>query len=90
MAKNKYENYTKEQLIAKLKHLEKQRYGLVWEEKPEAVAEQCDKELPVLVEDKTNEIKVDTEKPTNFIFERANYHTLYTLNFIHKKKIDVI
>ena len=90
MAKNRYENYTKEQLITKLKHLEKHRYGLVWEDKPEAIADKCGKDLPILVEDKSKEIKIDSEKPTNFIFEGDNYHTLYTLNFTHKKKIDVI
>jgi len=90
MAKNKYDNYSKEQLIAKLKQLEKKRYGLVWEDKPEEIAEQCERELPVLVEDKSKEIISDPKKATHFIFEGDNYHTLYTLNFTHKKKIDVI
>lgn len=90
MAKSKYENYTKEQLIEKIKLLEKQRYGLVWEDKPEEIADQCERELPVLTEDKTKEIVKDHSKPTNFIFEGDNYHTLYTLNFTHKRKIDTI
>lgn len=90
MAKSKYENYTKEQLIDKINLLEKQRYGLVWEEKPEEIADQCERELPVLTEDKTKEIVKDLSKPTNFIFEGDNYHTLYTLNFTHKRKIDTI
>lgn len=90
MAKNKYDNYSRGQLIAKLKYLEKHRYGLVWEDKPEEIADKCERELPVLVEDKTKGIISDSEKPTNFIFEGDNYHTLYTLNFTHKKKIDVI
>jgi adenine-specific DNA-methyltransferase len=90
MAKNKYENYTKEQLIDKIKLLEKQRYGLVWEDKPEEIADQCERELPVLTEDKPKEIVNDHSKPTNFIFEGDNYHTLYTLNFTHKRKIDTI
>lgn len=90
MAKSKYENYTKEQLIDKIKLLEKQRYGLVWEDKPEEIADQCERELPVLTEDKTKEIIKDQSKPTNFIFEGDNYHTLYTLNFTHKRKIDTI
>lgn len=90
MAKSKYENYTKEQLIDKIKLLEKQRYGLVWEDKPEEIADQCERELPVLTEDKTKEIIKDHSKPTNFIFEGDNYHTLYTLNFTHKRKIDTI
>lgn len=90
MAKSKYENYTKEQLIDKIKLLEKQRYGLVWEDKPEEIADQCERELPVLTEDKTKELVKDHSKPTNFIFEGDNYHTLYTLNFTHKRKIDTI
>jgi adenine-specific DNA-methyltransferase len=90
MAKNKYVHYSKEQLIAKIKQLEKHRYGLVWEDKPEDIADKCANELPVLVEDKSKEIISNTDKPTNFIFEGDNYHTLYTLNFTHKKKIDVI
>ncbi len=90
MTKSKYHNYTKEQLIAKLEQLEKKRYGLVWEDKKEDIAEQCEKKLPVLVEDKQKEIITDPNKQTHFIFEGDNYHTLYTLNFTHKKKIDVI
>ena len=90
MAKSKYDNYSKEQLIDKIKLLEKQRYGLVWEDKPEEIANQCEKDLPVLREDKTKEIVNDPTKPTNFIFEGDNYHTLYTLNFTHKRKIDTI
>lgn len=90
MAKSKYENYSKQQLIAKLEKLEKKGYGLVWEDKPEKIADKCDKELPVLVEDKNKEIKKDPNKPTHFIFEGDNYHTLYTLNFTHRKSIDVI
>lgn len=90
MAKSKYDNFTKEQLIDKIKLLEKQRYGLVWEDKLEEIADQCERELPVLIEDKTKEIVKDPTKPTNFIFEGDNYHTLYTLNFTHKRKIDTI
>lgn len=91
MAKNKYDNYTKEQLIEKINRLEKHRYGLVWEDKEEAIAEQCEQELPVLIEDKEREIKQGKpDAPTHFIFEGDNYHTLYTLNFTHRKKIDVI
>lgn len=90
MAKSKYENYSKEQLIDKIQLLEKQRYGLIWEDKPEAIADQCERELPVLTEDKSKEIINDPSKSTNFIFEGDNYHTLYTLNFTHKRKIDVI
>ena len=52
MVKNKYDNYSKEQLIAKLKQLEKKRYGLVWEDKPEDIADQCERELLTFVNSK--------------------------------------
>ena len=86
----KYNNYTKEQLIAKLQKLEKHRYGLVWEDKPEEVAKQCQAELPVLTEEKDKAFTKKPNDPTHYIIEGDNYHSLYTLNFTHKKKIDVI
>lgn len=92
MAKSKYDNYTKEQLIDKIKQLEKYRYGLVWEDKQEDVAEQCNKELPVLHEDTTREIKsagID-KKPVNILIEGDNYHALYALSFTHRRKVDVV
>lgn len=90
MAKNRYDNYTKEQLVEKINQLEKHRYGLVWEDKQEDVAEQCSKELPVLHEDTSREIKSNgTDKqPINILIEGDNYHALYTLSFTHKSKID--
>ncbi|WP_062329041.1 DNA methyltransferase [Treponema endosymbiont of Eucomonympha sp.] len=88
--KNKYADLSREQLEDKLERLERVRYGLVWKDKPEDVADQCTQELPVLVEDKTKEIRSADDPPTHFIIEGDNYHALYTLNFTHQKKIDVI
>ena len=88
--KSKYSHLSREQLEAKLEKLERERYGLVWEDKEEDVAKQCETELPVLAEDTSREIVSDTANPCNFIIEGDNYHSLYTLNFTHKKKVDVI
>jgi len=90
MAKIRYDNYTKEQLLEKIKQLEKHRYGLVWEDKQEDVAEQCEKELPVLHEETIKEITANDKLPNNILIEGDNYHALYTLNFTHKRKVDVI
>lgn len=90
MAKNRYDNYTKEQLLEKIKLIEKHRYGLVWEDKQEDVAEQCEKELPVLHEDTSKEIKSQAGLSQNILIEGDNYHALYALNFTHKRKVDVI
>jgi adenine-specific DNA-methyltransferase len=89
-AKNKYAKLSREQLEAKLEKLERERYGLVWEDKQEDVASQCETELPVLREDKKREITSNPDLPYNFIIEGDNYHSLYTLNFTHQKKIEVI
>lgn len=88
--KTKYGHLSREQIEAKLEKLERERYGLVWEDKEEDVAKQCETELPVLREDMSREIMSDPTKFYNFILEGDNYHSLYTLNFTHKKKIDTI
>ena len=90
MGKNRYNHYSKEQLLEKIKQLEKHRYGLVWEDKLEAVAEQCEQLLPVLHEEISLEISSDEKKPINILIEGDNYHALYALNFTHKRKVDFI
>lgn len=91
MAKSsKYDSLSREQLIDKIQKLEKERYGLVWEDKEEDVAKRCDSELPLLKEDCSREIVSDPTLPYNIIIEGDNYHSLYTLSFTHKKSIDVI
>ncbi|MBR5237778.1 MAG: site-specific DNA-methyltransferase [Paludibacteraceae bacterium] len=88
--KNKYETFSREQLIEKILKLEKERYGLVWEDKEEEVAKRCDSELPLLKEDCSKEIICDSTLPYNIIIEGDNYHSLYALSFTHPKSIDVI
>jgi len=90
MPKSKYLDYSRAQLLEKIRQLEKQRYGLVWEDKQEAVAERCDQQLPVLHEDLSKEILVKENELHNILIEGDNYHVLYALNFTHKRKIDVI
>ena len=87
---SKYQGWTPQQLIAKIEKLEKEKYGLVWEDKEEDVAKRCDSELPLLKEDCAKEIVCDTSLPYNIIIEGDNYHSLYALSFTHKKSIDVI
>lgn len=90
---SKYENYTKEQLIAKITKLEsKKNYGLVWddEKEPEKVVLECQNNIPILkkIEDKT--LHTDKNKPNNILIEGDNYHALQVLNYTHKGQIDVI
>jgi len=86
-----YSDWPKSELIKEIKKLKKRKkYGIVWEEKPEKVAELCKEKLPVLEEDKSKEIKTDKNKPINVLIEGDNYHALSVLNYTHKGKIDVI
>ena len=78
----------KDEQIATLK--KRKKFGLVWENKPEDVVEQCKKEFPVLEEVKNLAISTDDSKPTNLLIEGDNYHALSVLNYTHKGKIDVI
>lgn len=88
--KSKYDSLSREQLIDKIQKLEKERYGLAWEDKEVDVAKRCEAELPLLKEDCKREIVCDPTLPYNIIIEGDNYHSLYALNFTHKKSIDVI
>jgi len=91
MAKKDYTNWDRKDLIKEIEQLRKRKkYGLVWEDKPENVVEQCKTELPVLEEVKNKEIITDPNKPVNLLIEGDNYHALSVLNYTHKGKIDVI
>lgn len=86
-----YSNLSKEQLIAEIKRLKKgKKFGLLWEDKPEDVAEFCKTKLPVLVDVEDKEIGDEASGPTNILIEGDNYHALSVLNYTHKGKIDVI
>ena len=77
------------------------KYGLVWEEKTEAVVKQCETEFPVLKE--LSEFAIHGQGnggdcanpnadhlPTHIIIEGDNYHSLSVLNYTHAGKVDVI
>lgn len=87
----KLEEYTKEELLETVKALRRRKkFGLVWEDKPEKVALQCQSELPVLKEELDKAITNSKELPTNYIIEGDNYHSLSVLNYTHADKVDVI
>jgi len=85
------QDYTKEELIEQIQSLKKaKKFGLVWEDKPEQVAIDCETKLPVLQEVADRAITKADDQPTNLIIEGDNYHSLSTLNYTHAGKIDVI
>src|SRR5208283_6052902 len=93
MTNKTYKDYTREQLIAELKKLNKRKpYGLVWEEERTKEKFEADAEgkLPVLIEDKKREIKSNDNKPTHILIEGDNYHALSVLSYTHARSIDVI
>ena len=70
---------------------EQKKYGIVWEDKPEDVELQLEKELPVLTEVKNRYIKGSTpDAPNHIIIEGDNLHAMTALSYTHAGKIDVI
>ena len=66
-------------------------YGLVWEDKPEAVEEKMQEELPVLKEVKERAlISKDKDAPNHILIEGDNLEALTTLAYTHTGRIDVI
>jgi adenine-specific DNA-methyltransferase len=84
------------ELESELKKVKKQKkYGLVWEDKPEQIVEDCKRNVPILrlKEEKGGidpVIITDESKDENILIEGDNYHALSVLNYTHKGKIDVI
>ena len=66
------------------------RYGLVWEDVPEAFEQEAENKIPILEEVKDKAIKNDDGKPTHILIEGDNYHALQCLNYTHRGKVDVI
>ena len=70
--------------------LKRKKYGLVWENHEEKIDQEIKNKIPVFVEQKDLEIKKDSSKPTNFILEGDNLHSLYLLEKTHRSKVDLI
>ena len=91
MPKKDYHNWSKEKLLHEYKELSKRKkFGIVWEDKVEEVAEQCKTSLPVLKDEKTKSFSIDKHGVNHIFIEGDNFHALSVLNYTHKKKIDVI
>ena len=101
MAYNKNELVRKIQSLKELSNEEKsglmellrthKKYGLVWEDKPEAVEERLRSELPVLKEIKDRAIVgEDPDAPNHIIIEGDNLEALVALTYTHAGSIDVI
>ena len=92
---NKYDDYTKEELLKIIKQQENElkykKYGLVWdsEREPEQVVLDCENSLPILKHITSKTINTNDEED-NILIEGDNYHALSVLNYTHKEKVDVI
>ena len=83
---------TNDEKSALIELLRKQKkYGLVWEDKPEAVEERLREELPVLVEDAGKAIvSEEADAPRHILIEGDNLEALTALAYTHEGRIDVI
>lgn len=70
--------------------LKRKKYGLVWENHEEKIDQEIKDKIPVFEENHDLEIIKDMTKPTNFILEGDNLHSLYLLEKTHKNKVDLI
>jgi adenine-specific DNA-methyltransferase len=91
MLKKDCQNWSKEKLLHEYKELSKRKkFGIVWEDKVEEVAEQCKTSLPVLKDEKAKSFSKNKNGANHIFIEGDNYHVLSVLNYTHKKKVDVI
>lgn len=84
------------ELESELKKVKKQKkYGLVWEDKPEQIVEDCKRNVPILrLKEKKKGVEpiviTDESKDENLLIEGDNYHSLSVLNYTHAGKVDAI
>ena len=84
-------DYTRDELLAVIKGLKaRKKFGLVWEDKPEAVVQRCQQELPVLSQVEARKLTSGGDSSTNFIIEGDNFHTLSVLSYTHAEAVSVI
>lgn len=90
------EGLTDEERAALMELAATKRYGLVWEEREEAVEERLREELPVLIEDKELAILPRLQEgdggrlPNHILIEGDNLDALTALSYTHEGKVDVI
>ena len=84
-----------EKLLKQIKELEAElksakKYGLVWDKEntKEEVVLKCEKDIPVLVSDKSKKIVLGSNN--NILIEGDNFHSLTSLNFVLKNSIDLV
>jgi len=84
------------ELEAELKKTKKQKkYGLVYEDKPEQIVEDCKRNVPILRLKENRKgvdpvVITDATKEENILIEGDNYHALTVLNYTHKSKFKII
>jgi adenine-specific DNA-methyltransferase len=70
---------------------QQRRYGLVWEDKPEAVEETLRQYLPVLEEVPERYLPAaEASAPAHTLIEGDNLHALTVLSYTHAAQVDVI
>lgn len=70
---------------------QQRRYGLVWEDKPEAVEETLRQYLPVLEEVPARALNAgQPDVPQHTLIEGDNLHALTVLSYTHAAQVDVI
>lgn len=77
-------------LEAQIRKLKKRSLGLVFEDKPETIVEECKFNVPVLKEITNNRLSNSPKLPNNILIEGDNYLSLTVLNYTHKESIDLI
>lgn len=66
------------------------KFGLVWEDKPDAQVERVFLEAPLLCEDRERAVVTDEDAVNHVLINGDNFHALTALRATHTGKVDVI
>lgn len=91
------EDMSKEELLAKIaeqaaqiRQLQNKKFGLVWEDKPDAQVLRLQGSVPLLREERSKAVYTDENATKHVLINGDNYHALTALLPTHTGKVDVI
>lgn len=68
----------------------KSKFGLVWEDKPDAQVQKVSESIPLIREDVSKRVKSADGDTDHILINGDNYHALLVLQSTHLNKVDVI
>lgn len=91
MASNDYSVWSRDELVAEIQQFQRRKkFGLVWEDNSEEMAQELSDHLPVVEQVKSKHFRLEQDDSVNLLIEGDNLNSLHVLGYTHQSAIDLI